>query len=441
MHALIISSSIVMGVALATSAVHGQSFALDDNPSAPVMGPVGPIPGYGAENPYGLPGASFPPGLAPSPTLAAMPCFDSDMLKPGPVIDSLCTNGDYEDSVSGNAWGLMPNPNRWVRFRFSVDRLSVGKLNTAVYMQWTRNQQPGDIFFSSDWFAIPESYPGTMPATGGYGGPLVPMPHLGSPFPPSNMLLYDDSFLGLTCAGAIVPPNVTAAPIGFGTHDNVDQYDHQPFDLDGDQNNDVWEYFTVYPDEAQAVGESATSIFDVAPGAQPVWPRQPYAQWWTMGVDYDLDSIDALIVYDLGPVGGPEFGGPGAQPGIDFALFSLAPGSTSLAQYGLSAADVFFTDYRGTFWLFATASQLGLDRQPGGEPEVGDNVDALEVMPWCYADLDTSGDVGFGDILTVIGSWGPCPPPPNPCPADINGNGQVDFADIFAIIANWGPCA
>ncbi|MCP3903119.1 MAG: hypothetical protein GY715_05730 [Planctomycetes bacterium] len=52
------------------------------------------------------------------------------------------------------------------------------------------------------------------------------------------------------------------------------------------------------------------------------------------------------------------------------------------------------------------------------------------------ADLDGSGDVGFGDILEVISHWGFCPG----CPWDLSGNGQVDFADILAVIGAWGPC-
>ena len=35
-------------------------------------------------------------------------------------------------------------------------------------------------------------------------------------------------------------------------------------------------------------------------------------------------------MYDNNIAGGPAFGGPGGEPGIDFALFSLAPGSVSL---------------------------------------------------------------------------------------------------------------
>ncbi|MHC5114643.1 MAG: hypothetical protein ACYTGP_09470 [Planctomycetota bacterium] len=56
----------------------------------------------------------------------------------------------------------------------------------------------------------------------------------------------------------------------------------------------------------------------------------------------------------------------------------------------------------------------------------------------CPADLDGSGDVGFGDVLSVIGAWGPCPP--GPCPNDLSGNGSVDFADVLVVIAAWGPC-
>ncbi|MCP3904986.1 MAG: hypothetical protein GY715_15285 [Planctomycetes bacterium] len=55
----------------------------------------------------------------------------------------------------------------------------------------------------------------------------------------------------------------------------------------------------------------------------------------------------------------------------------------------------------------------------------------------CPADLDGSADVGFGDILRIIGAWGACPPA---CPEDLSGNGNVDFADILAVIAAWGPC-
>jgi predicted outer membrane repeat protein len=54
----------------------------------------------------------------------------------------------------------------------------------------------------------------------------------------------------------------------------------------------------------------------------------------------------------------------------------------------------------------------------------------------CPADLNGDGDVGFADILQVIGNWGPC----GACPEDLNGNGSVDFADILFIIGQFGAC-
>ncbi|MCP3903962.1 MAG: LamG domain-containing protein [Planctomycetes bacterium] len=64
------------------------------------------------------------------------------------------------------------------------------------------------------------------------------------------------------------------------------------------------------------------------------------------------------------------------------------------------------------------------------------NVNGIPDECECPADLDGSGDVGFGDILAVIGAWGPC----GSCPEDLNDNGSVDFADILIIIASWGAC-
>ncbi|MHC5113545.1 MAG: FG-GAP repeat protein, partial [Planctomycetota bacterium] len=54
----------------------------------------------------------------------------------------------------------------------------------------------------------------------------------------------------------------------------------------------------------------------------------------------------------------------------------------------------------------------------------------------CPEDLDGSGDVGFGDVLSVIGAWGPCAG----CPQDLDGSGDVGFGDVLAVIGAWGGC-
>ena len=64
-----------------------------------------------------------------------------------------------------------------------------------------------------------------------------------------------------------------------------------------------------------------------------------------------------------------------------------------------------------------------LEYQPGGPP--------------CPADLDGGGDVGFADLLQLIGAWGPCAG----CPEDLNGSGDVGFADLLVLIGAWGPCS
>jgi len=95
-------------------------------------------------------------------------------------------------------------------------------------------------------------------------------------------------------------------------------------------------------------------------------------------------------------------------------------------------------------WNFAS---IGNDYTAGRDPSVG--------APWsggpgaalafvvtgtpavgCDADLDGSGDVGFGDILEIIAWWGCFPG----CPQDLSGNGTVDFADILVVIGAWGAC-
>ncbi len=59
-----------------------------------------------------------------------------------------------------------------------------------------------------------------------------------------------------------------------------------------------------------------------------------------------------------------------------------------------------------------------------------------ETCPW---DLDDNEVVGVSDLLSLLGSWGPCPPKAD-CPADFDGNGNVGVSDLLALLAHWGPC-
>jgi hypothetical protein len=54
----------------------------------------------------------------------------------------------------------------------------------------------------------------------------------------------------------------------------------------------------------------------------------------------------------------------------------------------------------------------------------------------CPPDLDGNGDVGFGDLLLTLSSWGPCPG----CPEDLDADGSVGFTDLLQVLSGWGPC-
>ncbi len=60
----------------------------------------------------------------------------------------------------------------------------------------------------------------------------------------------------------------------------------------------------------------------------------------------------------------------------------------------------------------------------------------LEEPSSCPWDLDGNTDVGIGDLLILLGAWGPNPGHP----ADFDGNDEVGVSDLLVLLANWGPC-
>jgi hypothetical protein len=103
------------------------------------------------------------------------------------------------------------------------------------------------------------------------------------------------------------------------------------------------------------------------------------------------DDLDALILLDLGT--------PGVlDPGIDQALFSLTSFSPSTFTFtgavyvpglpgALSPSDVLFTDFTGSYSLFASAAELGL--RPDDEMDALDTTTAAaapepaSLAIWC----------------------------------------------------------
>ncbi len=56
--------------------------------------------------------------------------------------------------------------------------------------------------------------------------------------------------------------------------------------------------------------------------------------------------------------------------------------------------------------------------------------------PW---DLDDNAVVGVSDLLSLLGSWGPCPPKGD-CPADFDNSGDVGVKDLLFLLGAWGLC-
>jgi hypothetical protein len=121
------------------------------------------------------------------------------------------------------------------------------------------------------------------------------------------------------------------------------------------------------------------------------------------------DDIDALAVWDLG------FQGDVPQPQVDFALFSLAPGSPYLLNNGFSPADILATNFTGMSWLYLQAGQIGM--------LPSDNVDAIDVeAEWMWVEEEPLDRVS------------PILPPT----ADGDGDGDIDGQDFLLWQRGYG---
>ena len=122
------------------------------------------------------------------------------------------------------------------------------------------------------------------------------------------------------------------------------------------------------------------------------------------------DVIDALILSDVAPLASIGTGG-------DEVLFSLAPGSPTLATNGYSAADVLSSPLDGAVpTRRATAADLGLAD--------GDNVDALDIGP-ALIPVDCNGN-GVADAVDIDTGTS----------LDLNMNGIPDECEDFVTAAS-----
>lgn len=76
----------------------------------------------------------------------------------------------------------------------------------------------------------------------------------------------------------------------------------------------------------------------------------------------------------------------------------------------------------------------------GGLADLDPHADELLIEipssdPPCGADLDCDDTVGFGDLVTMLADWGPCPDQ-GWC-WDFDGDGAVGFADLLHLLLQW----
>lgn len=277
---------------------------------------------------------------AASPSVPGLPVDQADLLNPGMSVQIPKANltlgaGDELDALSTGIDAVQENNIVY----FSVDRLAIGIPGPLTPLdvngQALLNQHAGDIFVTTN-----QAGTGSVPIG-------------------INSLHINQNFQGeIPVVGPLV--NNVGGPL-----DNLDALSHEEFDLAPaipDQLQDRIVYFSLAAGSPTLGGGFSSADILTSPAGGG--PLGVFALAGQMGLLVQ-DDLDALALLDLN--------GDGiANPGMDLALFSLAPGSPTLLGAGASPADLFLTSFTGLSNLRYPAISLGL------LPE--DNVDALEVQ-------------------------------------------------------------
>jgi hypothetical protein len=263
--------------------------------------------------------------------------------------------GDQIDGLSaGNS--IIGNP-----IAFSVSSTTTGKPGTAVATQAGLNQQAGDIFVSNG--ANP-SRSGSNPGFGtnslyinpellglGVGGNAVTRTDEG---PAGNVAGVQDQIGGfvLNAPRTINPVQSTGATAGSIT--STAQMSTDTTRL----------FYTLAPSSPSLTGGLNSSDIFVSNGANSL---SLFANGQTTMGLLPGDVISAIALNDQG--------NPNAlDPGQDLALFTLAFNSPTLvsSENTINTADVFETNFNGTFSLYASSDSLGLN--------FGDQIDGLDTV-------------------------------------------------------------
>ncbi|MBX3435048.1 MAG: hypothetical protein KF847_17155 [Pirellulales bacterium] len=312
---------------------------------------------------------------------------------------------------------------------FSVDDLSIGMPGTHVAHQATRRQAAGDRFVVNGFT--------TLPVTATVFGMAGPAAIAGPVFPgPINLLSANQTRYNEipTIPPTLFNPYTSGLP-GVTDMDDMDALELTPFDLNGDfvSERPVYLSLDAASPDLTPLGAGGGDILASPPGGGPLAVFAPAPLIGLTGGD----EIDALAVWDVD-------GNLQATPQLDFAVFSLAPGSPTLTQRGWSPADVLATGFAGVPYLYLPATALGvlptdnidgLDVEPflnPGSIEIWDEI----VEPWAEADFDEDGDVDAADLARWQVHYGLVGAAH--MQGDATGDGFVNGSDFLAWQRQYG---
>lgn len=249
-----------------------------------------------------------------------------------------------KDEQDGHSNGERTAPDEQTAIYFSGDRATQGVPGTHYAIEEHNGQAAGDRYVT---FGFTSVGPGGVISGGACGPPATIVQTIAGP---RNQLSLNQDQFNLI-------PSLRPSKLNSNRYqDDQDALEITLFDLDGDRRHDTPVYFTV--DKVGPTLNRPSHIYFTPPGGSTPTVFSTATQ---IGLT-DRDNVDAIAVWDV------ERNGK-ADPGHDFVIFSLDRGSPSLG--GGSPADLFVSDFAGSFCLYLPAKELGLNRC--------DNVDAVDV--------------------------------------------------------------
>jgi hypothetical protein len=387
-------------------------------------GPIPGVPGIGHHTPgniYDMPTIqTMPPALPMGLDAGVFPGPVVHVLDTNYGLTNLPNNEDNNDAHSNGEQidlnpddGIDPNtPDAPQILYFSGDDRSVGIGGTDYDNQAQLVQAAGDRFMVNGTTTISPRQSLATGLTSLISGPIM---QGGANNFPTNLLsanqhrYHEIPSIGPAQMNTYVPHSPKATQM-----DDMDALELLPFDLTpGDQRlvHNTPIYFSLDPISPSLTNLPGYSAADILVSLPTMASFNLFAQDVSMGLNQQAwgDDVDALAVWDYEQLGV-------ADPGIDVALFSLAPGSPFLSgpdfvpgtADDFSAADIFVTDFNGSNVVYLQFRTIGMRFE--------DNVDAIDVEPeWL--------------LQEPLDFVSPLPLPPS---ADSDGDGDVDGRDFLA---------